>query len=116
MANMQNKRGNFTSCSIASVTEAANIAIPNDTRASITNTDAINGYPISGFTWILAYQDQNFNSRSEIQAKATKDLLRWMISDGQRYATPLLFAPLPTKVAKLAHEVIDSITYSGKVL
>ena len=52
---LQNKSGNYVEASIKSVTAAANLAIPADARVSITNTDAPDGYPISSFTWILAF-------------------------------------------------------------
>jgi hypothetical protein len=49
---MQNKTGKWINPSIASVTAAANVAIPADSKVSLTNTDAADGYPISGFSWV----------------------------------------------------------------
>ncbi len=60
-AKMQNKSGNFITPSIASVTAAANIQIPPDSKVSLTNiTEAADGYPISGFSWVLIYKEQKY--------------------------------------------------------
>jgi phosphate transport system substrate-binding protein len=61
---VQNKAGNFITPSIASVTAAANIQIPPDSKVSLTNTDAADGYPISGFSWVIIYKEQKYNDRS----------------------------------------------------
>jgi len=50
---IKNKAGNFIEPSLQSVSAAANVDLPDDTRVSITNTDAADGYPISGFTWLI---------------------------------------------------------------
>src|SRR6185437_14180754 len=56
-AKIQNKGGNFITPSIASVTAAANIQLPADAKVSLTNTEAADGYPISGLSWVLIYKD-----------------------------------------------------------
>ncbi|MBG90621.1 MAG: phosphate ABC transporter substrate-binding protein PstS [Actinobacteria bacterium] len=116
LASIRNKSGHYILPSLESVSQAANTTIPDDTRASITDTSAKFGYPISGFTWILSYKEQKFNSRSIEQAKATKMLLKWMIGDGQRFVGPLLYAPLSEPVAKQAQAIIESMTYSGEAI
>ena len=88
VASIKNKSGNYISPSIEAVSKAANTTIPTDTRASITNTNAKDGYPISGFTWILAFQDQSINNRTKEQALATQKMLTWMITQGQQYTQP----------------------------
>jgi phosphate transport system substrate-binding protein len=52
-AKVQNKAGNFIVPNIASVTAAADIDIPADSKVSLTNTEAAQGYPIAGFSWIV---------------------------------------------------------------
>ena len=115
-AKIQNSSGNFIEPSIASVSEAANTTIADDTRVSITNTASANGYPISGFTWIILYQEQAFNDRSLKQAQATKSLVNWMIKEGQQFSAPLHYAPLTDTVVAQAQRIIDSITFEGKGL
>jgi phosphate transport system substrate-binding protein len=56
---VKNKEGNFIEPSIESVTAAAAslTSIPDDLRISIVNAPGAQAYPISGFTWILAFQE-----------------------------------------------------------
>src|SRR5882757_3492366 len=68
-AKVQNKAGNYITPSIASVTAAANITIPADSKVSLTNTEAADGYPISGLSWVLIYKEQKYGTHS--LAKAT---------------------------------------------
>lgn len=116
VASIQNKSGEFVDCSLQSVSYAADTQLPSDTRASITNTSAKYGYPISGFTWILVYEDQAFNDRSEQQARETKKLIYWMVTEGQQYAPALQYAKLPDSVVKQAETILDRMNYSGKRL
>src|SRR6202008_4214946 len=50
-ASIQNKSGDFITPSVESTSAAGNVQIPDDAKVSLTNTDAKDGYPISGFTW-----------------------------------------------------------------
>ena len=52
-AKVQNKSGNYITPNITSTSAAGNIQLPADSKVSLTNTDAADGYPISGFTWHL---------------------------------------------------------------
>jgi len=113
---MQNKKGNYISPSLESVSLAANIDLPDDTRASITDTESPDGYPISGFTWIIVYKEQNYDSRSRIEANTVIDLLWWMIHQGQKYAEPLHYSPLSQGALKKAEVVLNSVTFDGKPL
>ena len=80
-ARVQNSSGNYITPTIASVSAAAKGAIPDDTRIMLTNSDDPDAYPISGFTWIILYKEQNYNGRSEEQALATVTLLDWLESE-----------------------------------
>ncbi len=113
---IKNADGNFVKPSIESTSNAARIDLPVHTRVSITNTPAPQGYPISGFTWILVYKNQEYNSRSHEKAKTLVDLLWWMTHEGQNYAKPLHYAPLPDEVVAKAERIITSITYSEEPL
>ncbi len=112
---VKNKKGNFVKPTLPSITAAAGkIKIPDDTRVSITDTDADDGYPISSFTWILVYKEQKYKNRSLERAKQLVKLLWWIIHDGQNYTEPLDYAKLSTEAVKKAEAIIKSITYDGK--
>jgi len=113
-AKMQNKSGKWINPSIASVTAAANVAIPADTKVSLTNTDAADGYPISGFSWVVVYKDQNYNGRTKERAANLVKLLTWMIHDGQKFSNDLNYAPLSAAAIKVGDAQLKSITFGGK--
>ncbi|HEX2864943.1 MAG TPA: phosphate ABC transporter substrate-binding protein PstS, partial [Deinococcales bacterium] len=94
---------------------AASKPLPGDTRVSITNAGG-NGYPVAGFTWVLLYKDQKYGNRSEAQAKALVNLVYWMTHDGQKYAQPLDYGPIPEVAQTRAEALIAGITYGGKKL
>ena len=68
---IMNKKGKYIAPSTASVSAAGNVMLPPDAKIFITDTDAADGYPISGFTWALIYKEQNYNSRSLASGKKT---------------------------------------------
>ncbi len=113
-ARMQNKAGKFITPSIASITAAANITIPADAKVSLTNTDAADGYPISGLTWILVYKEQKYNNRSADRATKIIKMVNWMVHEGQQYCAPLNYAPLSANAVSVAEAQLKSVTYDGK--
>ncbi|RMF91959.1 MAG: phosphate ABC transporter substrate-binding protein PstS [Candidatus Schekmanbacteria bacterium] len=115
-AAIQNKSGKFILPTLESTSLAANTNIPDDTRISITDTDSPDGYPISGFTWILVYKNQNYKGRSFLRAKNLVNLLWWIINEGQTFTKPLDYAPLPEKAKKKAEKLIKSITYGNETI
>jgi phosphate transport system substrate-binding protein len=111
---VKNKKGNFIEPTIASTSMAAETALPDDMKVNLTDTDAPKGYPISGFTWIILYQEQNYGNKPAEKAKLLVDLLWWMTHQGQQYAEPLEYAPLSKAAVGKAEKLIKSITYDGK--
>jgi len=113
---VQNKSGKFIVPSIESTTAAANIDIPADGKVSLTNTDAKNGYPIAGFTWILVYREQNYGGRKMQTAQDMMKLVHWMTHEGQQYCADLNYAPLPKAAVKVAEKIIKTVTFNGKAI
>jgi phosphate transport system substrate-binding protein len=97
---VQNASGKFVTASLESVTAAAAAAaskMPADFRVSITNAPGDAAYPISSFTWLLLYE----NPKNRAQAKVMVDFVKWALTDGQKFARDLGYAPLPENVVKL---------------
>lgn len=113
-AKIQNKSGNYITPSIASTSAAGDVPLPADSKVSLTDTDAPDGYPISGFTWVLIYKEQNYNNRSEKQAENLLNLLWWNIHQGQQYCAGLYYAPLSKEATTVAENILKSATYNGK--
>lgn len=94
---VQNAAGNYVKASLDSVTAAAAGAaaqMPADFRVSITNASGPGAYPIASFTWLLLYESPSDKQRAKIMV----DVLRWALTEGQKEAAPLGYAPLPKAV------------------
>lgn len=105
---VKNSSGNFVKADVASVTEAAAGAaqnMPADFRVSITNPPGKNAYPISTFTWLLI--PAKFSEPAK--AKTIKDLLHWVLTEGQKQAPALSYAPLPNEVVAKEEKQIQEI-------
>jgi phosphate transport system substrate-binding protein len=108
---VQNSDGEFVRATIQSVTAAAGAAVknmPKDFRVSITNAPGKGVYPISSFTWLLLYE----NPKDKAQSKVMVDFMRWALTDGQKFAPDLGYAPLPAEVVKLEMEALNTIKVS----
>ena len=116
VAQIKNKKGKYITPSLETTTLSAQVEIPDDTRVSITDTDYEDGYPISSFTWILVYKEQNYNNRTKTQAKALVKVLKWMVNEGQTIPPTLGYASLPDAAKEKANKLISLITYDGKSL
>jgi phosphate transport system substrate-binding protein len=113
-ASMKNRKGNLVKPSIASTSAAMNITLPDDMKVSLTDTDASDGYPLAGLTWVLVYKEQSYGGRSEEKARELVRLISWMTHEGQKYAEPMEYAPLSRKAVEKTEALIKSITFNGK--
>ena len=110
---VRNQAGQFVTPTLESVTAAAaGVAdtIPPDLRASIVDAAGENAYPISGLTWVLAYQNQTERPK----AIAMTRLFWWMTHDGRRLNSELGYAPIPQGIVRRAEEKIQAITVDGQ--
>ena len=113
-ARVQNKTGELVMPTPATISAAASGDIPADTRCSITDADASGAYPISTFTWMIIYKEQNYSGRTKEQAMATLDLLNCVLADeAQGITSEVHYAPLPAKAKELSMENLKSVTYDG---
>ena len=108
-ASLKNKAGYFVMPTFDAVSAAAAGFIkdmPADLRVEITNADGKDSYPISGFTWLLIYK----NMKDKQKAKAIVNFLKWAVTDGEKYAKDLYYAPLPKEVVELDKKKIAQIS------
>jgi phosphate transport system substrate-binding protein len=105
---VQNSSGAFVRASIDSVTAAAAAAaaqMPADFRVSITNPPGKDAYPIASFTWLLLYED----APDKQQAKSMVEFVQWALTDGQKFAKDLGYAPLPKSVVDMELKALQKI-------
>ena len=109
-AAIRNAAGQFVLPSPEGMTAAAAAAsasLPADTdyRISIVNAQGAGSYPISSFTWILAYSQQS----DSVKGRKLVDFLRWALTEGEKQAATLDYAPLPASMVTSLQGRLDSI-------
>jgi phosphate transport system substrate-binding protein len=105
---VKNMNGKFVKASIESVTAAAAEAakqMPADYRVSITNAPGDAVYPISSFTWLLLYQEP----KDKAQGKVMVDFMKWALTDGQKFAGEMGYAPIPKNVVDMELKTLATI-------
>ena len=116
-ADVQNSTGAWITPSLASVVAAASLTTyPADLRFNLANTPVAAGYPISGSTWLLVYQDLSKVMKSKDRANALVDYLWWAIHDGQAENATLQYASIPANLLPQDEAAVKSITWAGTPL
>ena len=105
---VQNPAGKFITATTDSVTAAAAEAakkMPPDFRVSITNAPGEAAYPVSSFTWLLLYE----TPQDKALGKVMVDFMNWALTDGQKFASDLGYAPLPPAVIDMEKKALLKI-------
>jgi phosphate transport system substrate-binding protein len=112
-AQLQNKAKKFLDPTLEGASAAADIAnLPDDMEIVITDSSNPVAYPISGFTWLLIYENQT----DPAKADAVAQLASWIITDGQKFAAPLDYAPLKGVAQKKAMALVKKIKANGALV
>ena len=114
VAAVRNKAGQYVAASVPAVTAAAagvaeSLPANTDYRISIVNARGADSYPISSFTWILVYQHQT----DAVKGKKLVDFLNWALTEGEKVAPTLDYAPLPTAMAANVRARLTTIDLAG---
>lgn len=105
---VRNLAGQFVQADLPSITASATEAAASmsaDSRVSITNPRGKKDYPIATFTWWLVPLDLGGGDKRA----AMLELLRWMLTSGQKECSALGYAPLPRDVANRELHLVDSL-------
>jgi phosphate transport system substrate-binding protein len=107
-ASMKDHDGDFVLPSLDSAKAAANSItnIPADLRFFFVNAPGSGAYPITGFSWALVYANQSANTD---KGEALANTMWWVIHDGQQYATPLSYVPLPDNIVAKGESQIKAM-------
>ena len=106
-AAIKNQAGVFATAELSSVTEAATQSlktVPADFKMSLTNASGAKSYPIAAFTYLLAFEKTAKPAGDELVK-----LMTWAMDEGQTYAAPLGYAPLPKALIAKMRQKIGSI-------
>jgi phosphate transport system substrate-binding protein len=109
---VQNQAGKFIEPSLDSTTAASNAFVaemPEDMGQLLVNAPGDDSYPIAGYTFLLIYQDMP----DCVQARKLAEFVQWALTDGDQYATELLYAPLGSSVEQKVIERLQGLTCEG---
>ena len=111
---VRNKAGQYVAASVPAVTAAAagvaqSLPANTDYRISIVDAPGAQSYPISSFTWLLVYQHQ----QDAVKGKKLVDFLNWAMTDGEKSAPTLDYAPLPAEMVTSVRAKIATIDLAG---
>jgi phosphate transport system substrate-binding protein len=106
MAALENREGRFVEPTEASGMAAfADAQMPDNLRLFVADPPGPDAYPIVTFSWILLYKSYGQPEKSE----AMRELFRWTLTDGQKYAPELGFIPLPPSVTGPALAALNAV-------
>ncbi len=105
-AALKNKAGKYVLPTLDATSAAANGATINaDLSYDPLWADGDATYPVAAPTWILAYVKQT----DKVKGDTLKAFLRYMLTDGQKLAPSIDYAPLPKALADKALAQLDKL-------
>jgi phosphate transport system substrate-binding protein len=139
-ASLMNRAGNFVDPTLNSTQAAAQAAIMNSTSTTTTTNNGTapsatiglpsgdqswthvtlldapgaDSYPIASFSYLLLYKELSTNIDSMEKAEALAEFVNWAITDGQQFASPLHYVPLPDSVVQHNQQTLRSLTFNGQ--
>lgn len=105
-AAVRNRSGEFVHANLDSLAEAAASSGHAGAMAGdITDAPGKYAYPISAFTWILVPEKTADTGKKT----ALRELLRWVLTKGQRECATLGYAPLPKETAEAQIRAVNQL-------
>jgi phosphate transport system substrate-binding protein len=110
--------GTGTGNNTTSSTSGSAISLPGGdqswTHVSLLDAPGADSYPIASFSYLLLYKELSTNLDSLEKAQALTQFLNWAITDGQQFASPLHYVPLPDSVVQHNQQTLRSLTFNGQ--
>jgi len=105
-ASVKNSSGKFIAPSVAATTAALQgVKLAADGTYNPLNSPNAKAYPIAAPTWMLVYQTQT----DPAKGAALKAYLTFILTDGQKFASSVDFAPLPPAFVKATQARVNAI-------
>jgi len=107
MASLENASGEFVFPNNETTSATlANVELPDNLRAFITDPEGENSYPIVTYSWIMVYEEYD----DPQVAIAIEAMIQYALTDGQNVAEELGYIALPLNVARRVAEAADQLT------
>ncbi|MGA9673181.1 MAG: phosphate ABC transporter substrate-binding protein PstS [Terracidiphilus sp.] len=105
-AGVRNRAGEFVHADLESLAEAAKeTGAGNQPPTSITDAPGKYAYPIAAFTWIILPA----KTQDPAKSAALIELLRWVLTSGQKECSALGYVPLPRELAASQLRSLNSL-------
>jgi phosphate transport system substrate-binding protein len=99
-------------------TSGATISLPSGdqswTHVSLLDAPGVDSYPIASFSYLLLYKELSTNIDTMEKAQALAEFINWAITEGQQFASPLHYVPLPDSVVQHNQQTLRSLTFNGQ--
>lgn len=116
-AAVKNKDGKFVKATPETVAAAGEGAVKdlqgNVLAANIWNQPGEKSYPIASFTYLIFYKDLS-TAKSAEEAKTLIDFANWCVTDGQKIASEMDYAPLAPAVKGKVDAALKALSFGGK--
>ena len=117
MARIENQAGKFVAPGTASTTAAINAfaaELERDPRVPIVNppATAVDAYPISTMTYLIVPKD----GPDKAKRAALKQFLNYVVTEGQKTANELKYAPLPEAMKQYDQQQLKLMKAAGQPL
>jgi phosphate transport system substrate-binding protein len=104
---LENKKGKYVRATPDSSQAAIKgVKLPKDFRPWIPDPAGPDAYPIVTYTWLLCYKDYSFNP---VKGKALLDVIKFCLTDGQKFSKELGYIPLPKDIAQEVLAAVEQI-------
>ncbi|MDJ0674775.1 MAG: phosphate ABC transporter substrate-binding protein PstS [Calothrix sp. MO_167.B42] len=105
-AMVQNSSGQFVAPTLQAANDAlSSVKFPPNNRVFVG--DSSKGYPIVGLTWMMVYKKYP----TPAKAQAVRDMVKWVLTEGQSYNAQLNYTRIPSSVA---NQVIQTVNNNVK--
>jgi phosphate transport system substrate-binding protein len=105
-ASVKNSAGKVIAPSVAATTAALqSVKLAADGTYNPLNSPNAKAYPIASPTWVLVYQTQT----DPAKGAALKAYLTFILTDGQKFASSVDYAPLPPAFVKATQARVNAI-------
>ncbi|MGY6529391.1 MAG: phosphate ABC transporter substrate-binding protein PstS [Cyanobacterium sp.] len=107
MASLENASGEFVFPNNETTSATlANVELPDNLRAFITDPEGANSYPIVTYSWIMVYEQYD----DPQLAIAIEAMIQYALTEGQNVAEELGYIALPPNVVARVAEAADRLT------
>jgi phosphate ABC transporter phosphate-binding protein len=104
-AAVRNRAGDYIHADLDNVEEAAKLADgPGALPRSLINAPGKSAYPIVSFTWLVF----PIQARDSATRESLMDLLRWILTSGQKSCSALGYAPLPREITEQQLRILSN--------